>query len=400
MDMVGIKAKLIARALVQPVTAVLLSLIVGAVIILALGESPTNAYKELFFSSFRSPNAIGSMIAQFIPLVVLASAVAISFKAGYFNIGGEGQLFIGAFTGALVGFTFTDLPGPLLSLLIIIGGLIGGAVWGLIPGALLAFWRVDIIVTTLMMSSIATLFTAYLVTGPFKDPTAGFPASPKIAVQGMLKIFDVRYRFGMDLIIAVIATIILGLILTRTIWGLRVRQLGEMNDFARYTGVSTKSMSMQVMALSGAVSGLAGALFVLGPNGGRFIQSFSPGYGFLGITVALLARLNPWAGILAALFYANMMAGSNTMQINTEVPYPLVSVLQGLIIILITAVIVVDKRSRKFLVRLFKGRRGPEPFAGGSEAVLVDQVAPTSGTLAGNTAVEQTDTPTTGGHHE
>lgn len=399
-SLVGFKAKMIARALVQPVTAVLLSLIVGAVIILALGDSPANAYKELFFSSFRSPNAIGSMIAQFIPLVVLAAAVAVSFKAGYFNIGGEGQLFIGAFTAALVGFTLTDLPGPLLSFLIILGGLLGGAIWGLIPGALLAFWRVDIIVTTLMMSSIAMFFTAYLVTGPFKDPNAGTAASPKIAAQGLLTIFDVRYRFGMDLIIALIATVILALILTRTIWGLRVRQLGEMNNFARYTGVSTKSMSMQVMALSGAMSGLAGALFVLGPNGGRFTQSFSPGYGFLGITVALLARLNPWAGILAALFYANMMAGSNTMQINTNVPYPLVSVLQGLIIILITAVIVVDKRSRKFIGRLFKGRKGPEPFEGGSAAVLVDQAAPSSGTLAGKTTAEHTDTSPKGGHHE
>lgn len=400
MDVVGFKAKMIARALVQPVTAVLLSLVVGAVIILALGESPANAYKELFFSSFRSPNAIGSMIAQFIPLVVLAAAVAISFKAGYFNIGGEGQLFIGAFTAALVGFTFTDLPGPLLSLLVIIGGLLGGALWGLIPGALLAFWRVDIIVTTLMMSSIGVFLTAYLVTGPFKDPNAGTAASPKIAAQGMLTIFDVRYRFGMDLLIALIATVILALILTRTIWGLRVRQLGEMNSFARYTGVSTKSMSMQVMALSGAISGLAGALFVLGPNGGRFTQSFSPGYGFLGITVALLARLNPWAGILAALFYANMMAGSNTMQINTDVPYPLVSVLQGLIIILITAVIVADKRSRKFLGRLFKGRNGPEPLEGGSGAAQVDQVPVSSGTLAGKTTPEQTDTSLKGGHHE
>jgi ABC-type uncharacterized transport system permease subunit len=105
-------------------------------------------------------------------------------------------------------------------------------------------------------------------------------------------------------------------------------------------------MTLQVMLVSGAVSGLAGVIFVLGPNGGRFLQTFSPGYGFLGITVALLARLNPWAAVVAAVFYANMMAGSNSMQVNTNVPYPLVSVLQGLIILVITATVLLRRRRR------------------------------------------------------
>jgi ABC-type uncharacterized transport system permease subunit len=119
-----------------------------------------------------------------------------------------------------------------------------------------------------------------------------------------------------------------------------------MNRFAEYTGVSARRMTLQVMLVSGAVSGLAGIIFVLGPNGGRFLQTFSPGYGFLGITVALLARLNPWAAIVAAVFYANMMAGSNSMQVNTNVPYPLVNVLQGLIILLITASLLIRRRRR------------------------------------------------------
>ncbi|WP_127128797.1 ATP-binding cassette domain-containing protein [Georgenia sp. SYP-B2076] len=346
------------HASVQPVVAILFSLLVGAVIILALGESPLRAYGELFFSSFRSPQGIGALVAQFIPLVVLSAAVIISFRAGFFNIGGEGQLYIGAFTGALAGFTFTSLPGPLLTLVVLVFGMLGGLIWGLIPGALLAFWRVDIIVTTLMMSSIAIRLTAYLVTGPFQDPTAGLAASEKIAPQALFTIFSPPLGIGTDLLVALVAVVVLGLVLTRSVWGLKVRQLGEMNRFAEYTGVSTKAMSMQVMALSGAFSGLAGAIFVLGPNGGRFLQTFSPGYGFLGITVALLARLNPWAAIVAAAFYANMMAGSNAMQINTAVPFPLVNVLQGLIILTITAVFVIDRRTRRRVLGLVRGRRG------------------------------------------
>jgi ABC-type uncharacterized transport system permease subunit len=322
------------------------------VIILALGEDPAAAYSELFFSNFERPQGIGALIAQFIPLAILSAAVIISFRAGFFNIGGEGQLYIGAFSGAWVAFTFVDLPAVVLIPLAIVAGLLGGLVWGMIPGALFAFWRVDIIVTTLMMSTIAILLTAFLVTGPFQDPTAGLAGSPRVADQARFTVFSAPYGIGLDLVVALVAVVVLGLVLTRTVWGLGVRQLGEMNRFAEYTGVNAKAMSIQVMALSGAFAGLAGTVFVLGPNGGRFLQTFSPGYGFLGITVALLARLNPWAAVLAAAFYANMMAGSNSMQINTSVPFPLVNVLQGIIILLITAVFVVDRRTRQRVLSL------------------------------------------------
>jgi ABC-type uncharacterized transport system ATPase subunit/ABC-type uncharacterized transport system permease subunit len=331
---------------VQPIVAVVLSLLVGMVIILALGDDPIAAYKELFFSSWQTPQGFGGLVAQLIPLLVLSSAVIVSFRAGFFNIGGEGQLYVGAFAGAWVGFTFPSVPGPLLVVLMFLAAFAAGGLWGLIPGALLAYWRVDIIVTTLMMSSIAVLLTAYFVTGPFKDPAAGLAGSPKVPDDTLLPVFDPEYGLGLDLVIGLVVIVVLGLVLTRSVWGLRIRELGQMNRFAEYTGVNSRRMTLQVMLVSGAVAGLAGIIFVLGPNGGRFLQTFSPGYGFLGITVALLARLNPWAAIVAAVFYANMMAGSNSMQVNTDVPYPLVNVLQGLIILFITATVLLGRRRR------------------------------------------------------
>ena len=365
----------VLRESVQPLIAIGLSLLIGLGIILALGSNPVDAYNQLFFSAFRTPFGTAGFIAQFVPLAVLSAAVIISFRAGFFNIGGEGQLFMGAIAGAWVGFTFTDLPPVLLTVLIMVAGVIAGGLWGLLPGALLAFWRVDIIVTTLMLSTIATLFTAYLVTGPLRDPAAGLAGSPRILDEARLPLFVPRYGLGMDLVIAVVIVVVLGLILTRSVWGLRVRQLGEMNRFAEYTGVSPKLMSMQVMAVSGAASGIAGALFVLGPNGGRFLQNFSPGYGFLGITVALLARLNPWAALIAAAFYANMMAGSNAMQINAGVPFPLVNVLQGLIILTITAVFVIDKRTRARILAMLPFRRPGATAVTTSGAELADGTA-------------------------
>jgi len=363
-----------AKGSVQPLIAISLSLVIGAIVIMALGQNPISAYNELFFSNFRSSFSIAGLISQFVPLLVLAGAVTVSFRAGLFNIGGEGQLYMGAIFAAFAGVTLTDLPPLLVIFLVLVFGLMGGLIWGAIPGVLLAFWRVNIIVTTLMLSTIAILLTGYIVTGPFKDPTAGMSASPKLAPGVRFSMFNAEYGVGWDLVVAFVAFVALALILTRSVWGLRVRQLGQMNRFAEYTGVSTKKMTIQVMALSGAVSGLAGAIFVLGPNGGRFLQAFSPGYGFLGITVALLARLNPWAAILAALFYANMMSGATAMQLNTAVPYPLVNVLQGLIILSITALFVIDRRTRERMLRLlpFLGRRVPPPGDSNKPSISTD----------------------------
>lgn len=324
----------------QPLLAIVAALVIGAIIIALLGKNPGLAYSELFLSPFSTPYGIGALLAHTVQLLILSAAVIVSFRAGFFNIGGEGQLYVGALAGALTGVALknSSLPGFLVIVIVIAAGFAAGALWGLVPGALLAGWGVNIIVTTLMMSSIATLLTQYLVTGPFRDPSYGSVGSAKLGSNAMLPILNPQYSLTPDIFIALVVVIVLGLVLTRSVWGLKVRELGEMNRFAEYTGVNPKSMSMQVMALSGAVAGLSGALFVIGPNStARFIQTFSPGYGFTAMTVALLARLNPWVAILAAVFYADMIAGSSSMQANAEVPKPLVDVILGLIVLMITA---------------------------------------------------------------
>ncbi len=324
----------------QPIMAVIAALAVGAIIIALLGKDPVAAYSELFWSPLTTPYGVGALLAHTVQLLILSAAVIVSFRAGFFNIGGEGQLYVGALAGALTGIALKDssLPGVLVILIVLAVASVVGGVWGWIPGALLAFWNVNIIVTTLMMSSIATLLTQYLVTGPFVDKTYGSVGSKKLGPNAMLPVFNAEYSLTPDIIIAIVIVVILGLVLTRSVWGLKVRELGEMNRFAEYTGVNPRTMSMQVMTLSGAVAGLSGALYVIGPNStARFVQTFSPAYGFTALTVALLARLNPWVAILASLFYADMIAGSSSMQANADVPKPLVDVILGLIVLMITA---------------------------------------------------------------
>jgi len=324
----------------QPILAVVAALVIGAIIIAVIGKDPGAAYAELFLSPLTTPYGLGALLAHSVQLLILSAAVIVSFRAGFFNIGGEGQLYVGALAGALTGIALKDssLPSFLVIITVLVVAFVVGGVWGWIPGALLAFWNVNIIVTTLMMSSIATLLTQYLVTGPFVDKTYGSVGSKKLGSNALLPVFNAEYSLTPDIIIALVIVIILGLVLTRSVWGLKVRELGEMNRFAEYTGVNPRTMSMQVMALSGAVAGLSGALYVIGPNStARFVQTFSPQYGFTALTVALLARLNPWVAILAAVFYADMIAGSSSMQANANVPKPLVDVILGLIVLMITA---------------------------------------------------------------
>ncbi len=338
----------------QPVLAIIAALAIGAIIIALLGKNPADAYSELFISSLTTPYGIGALLAHTVQLMILSAAVIVSFRAGFFNVGGEGQLYVGALAGALTGIALKSSPLPsILVILIVLGvAFVVGGVWGWIPGALLAFWNVNIIVTTLMMSSIATLLTQYLVTGPFVDKAYGSVGSKKLGANAMLPVLNPEYSLTPDILIAVVIVVILGLVLTRSVWGLKVRELGEMNRFAEYTGVNPRTMSMQVMSLSGAVAGLSGALYVIGPNStGRFLQTFSPSYGFTALTVALLARLNPWVAILAAVFYADMIAGSSSMQANADVPKPLVDVILGLIVLMITATFAWNWARRKKVVK-------------------------------------------------
>ena len=338
----------------QPILAIIAALVIGAIIIALLGKNPADAYSELFISSLTTPYGIGALLAHTVQLMILSSAVIVSFRAGFFNVGGEGQLYVGALAGALTGIALknSSLPSVVVILLVLIMAFIAGGVWGWIPGALLAFWNVNIIVTTLMMSSIATLLTLYLVTGPFVDKTYGATGSKQLGNNAMLPVLNADYSLTPDILIALVIVIILGLVLTRSVWGLKVRELGEMNRFAEYTGVNPRTMSMQVMGLSGAVAGLSGALYVIGPSStGRFLQTFSPSYGFTALTVALLARLNPWVAILAAVFYADMIAGSSSMQANADVPKPLVDVILGLIVLMITATFAWNWSRRKKAVK-------------------------------------------------
>ncbi len=329
----------------QPVIAVAAALIIGLVMISALGDNPFLSYKSFLFGSFQSQNNFSAMVAQATPLLLVAVSVYVSFRAGVINIGAEGQMYIGAFLGACIALGLKGTPGPLLILLSFLGGAIGGALWAFIPGLLDAYLGVDILVTTLMFNYIGMSVTSYFVDGPLRDPSAGIAATKTIPRSASLPTILGTGGANIGIFVGLVAVVLTGLLIKRSKWGLQARFVGENRSFARYLGVNVRLKIIQIVLISGALAGIAGVGETLGTQQ-RFNQTFSPGYGFIGLTVALLGRLNPVGLVVAAVLYGVLEEGSTLMQLDTGVPLSLVNVLEGVIIVLTTAAALGLRRRR------------------------------------------------------
>ncbi len=326
----------VADALVQPALTLAFALILGIVLIVAIGENPVAAYHAFLFGSFDNALDFGNLLAKATPLITTGMCVVIAFRGGAFNIGGEGQMYLGAFWGAVAGFTFVSLPGPLLILAIIVVAAVAGGIWAAIAGALKAFWEVDEVVSTLLMNYIAMLVTQYFVDNQFRDPTAGAPATTYIASQAWLPGILPPSAVTVGLLIALVIAIATWFLMFRTVWGANVRSAGTNRRFAQAMGVNVRRTLIETMFISGAIAGIGGAIEVMGVEH-RFYQGFSPGFGFLGLTAALLGRLNPWGTLGMAFLYAALLNGAAIMQIQTPVPNPLVNILEGIIVVIMTA---------------------------------------------------------------
>lgn len=319
------------RYAAQVAITLALALVVGAVIMLVSGKDAWNAYKVLFESAFGSGRAIANTLLAATPLILTGLATVIAFRAGIFNVGVEGSLYIGAFAAAWAGFTLVDLPGVVLApLAFLLAGLLGAA-WSLIPGYLRARLRVDEVVTTIMLNYVAILFTTYLVNGPFFVPGMANAMSKSVAPQAQLLRLAPPSQLNTGFLLALACIVAMIFLFRRTTLGYELRTVGSNPLFARWSGMPVGSIILRVMFISGFLGGLAGAGQVLGVHY-RFVANFSPGYGFDGITVALLGRSTPTGAFLAALFFGALRNGGATMELFTDVPRNLVDILQALII--------------------------------------------------------------------
>lgn len=333
--MTSTRLRQLAASIRQPLLAVFLTLLIGFVIVVLVSDRPVAAYQELLLGNFASPQHIGNLLTRTVPILLIGLGIVFAFRGGVFNVGGEGQLYLGAVSSAAVGLALPEVPGPLLIPLCLVAGVIAGAAWGWIPGVLKVKLGIDEVVITLMLNFIAMLLTGYLVSAPLRDPTAYGATSKMLPEQAFLGAVPGLSNVNIGFLIALALIPAAWFLLFRTVWGADLRAAGTNLRFAETVGVNAKRNVVLGMMLSGGLAGLAGAIYVLG-TGHRFEQNFSPGLGLIGLTVALLARVHPVGVIFAALFYAMMINGSALMQIETSVPRSLVSLLTGVLVLIMT----------------------------------------------------------------
>lgn len=323
------------RAVAHSLIAICLSLAASFLLVLIVSEQPLDAMAALIGGSFKSLYAFGSMLSVATVLTLSGLAAAVGFRAGAFNAGGEGQLYVGALAAAIVALS-VEGPSFLVIALALATAALAGAAWIIVPALMRIYLGVTEIVTTLMASYVAPLLTLYLLLAGFRNPNTGSPETPAIDPRYWLPQILSPSNASWGLFVAITVVAAYWVVLSRTRSGVRMKIVGLQPAFAETVGFSKDRILLWAFLASGALAGLAGAVVTLGAEH-RFIQNFSPGYGFLGITVALIGRLSPVGLFAASLFYGALLTGATQMQTASDVPFALVFIVQGLLLLLVTA---------------------------------------------------------------
>lgn len=330
-------------SVLSPVLAIAAALLVGAVLIAIAGVSPIKAYSVLFSEALANYYGFGNTLTKTAPLLLTSLGVLVALKAGQFNIGGEGQIYMGGLGSAVVGLYLHGLPSLIHVPLALAGGFLLGGLWGLVPGYLKAIRGVNEVITTLLLNYIAQNLVSYMVSGPLKEPGAPTPFSPMIDLTAQLPIILPQTQTHAGIILGLIATVILWIVFAHTPLGYQIETVGQNSIAARYAGISVERTIMLVMALAGGLAGLAGSGEVMGLKY-RLFENFSPGYGFDAIAIAFLSRGNLAGVALTSLFFGALRSGANVMQRSANVPVTVVYAIQGLTVLFIAISLVLEQR--------------------------------------------------------
>lgn len=309
----------LALVATAPLVAIFAALVLAAGLIGAAGVNPLSAYAEMLRGALGSRLSITEMLTRATPLILTGLAAAVAFRARLWNIGGEGQFYVGALVTAWIGHSL-GLPGPIGVAVLMVCGMAAGAVLLAGPAYLRLRFGVDEVVTTLLLNFIVILFVGLMIEGPLRDPLAfGWPQS--VPVDGDYRLPDLvpRTRLHIGLLFAIAAAGVVWLVLTRTVFGVETRAAGLNARAAAFAGISLPRTIMGVALVSGALAGLAGAVEVMGVTGG-VTTTMSPGFGYAGIVVAMLAALHPAGVVAAAIFVATVFVGADAMSRATGVP--------------------------------------------------------------------------------
>ena len=363
-----------------PVFATLAALVLGAVMLLLLKVNPFAAYTALWEGAFGSSNAFAETLVKATPLLLVALGICISFRGDVINIGGEGQMIIGAILATWVGLAFTGLPGWLVITLAMLAGFLGGAIWGGIPGVLKAYFRVNEILSTVMMNAIAVQLMNFLLSGPMIDPSQTELASKIPQTARLLEIFRlprlIPTRLHLGALMAVFLALLVYIVLWRTTLGYRIRAVGQNPHASRYAGIKVQRYIVLALLLSGAFAGLAGAIQVFGVNYRMITDGSSSGFtgsaGFNGIVAALFGQLHPVWSIPASILFGALLVGANSMQRVVQVPSALVTALNGLVVVFVVSSEIWRKRRQRKRQAIFKQENESPPPSDEKQAIQME----------------------------
>ncbi|MFC4101180.1 ABC transporter permease [Paenibacillus xanthanilyticus] len=309
-----------------------LALLAGALIMAAAGVSPWQAYQLIWQGAAGSAGSIKETLVKATPLLFTGLSYSFAYRCGLFNIGAEGQLYLGAMTGAMAALLLPPLPMLVHLPLALLCGFIGGALWGGIVGALKVGRGASEIINTIMLNYAAIYLISYVVTSPLKEAGGSLPQSAALPASAILpQLFGSRLHYGFFLAIA--TAIVLYWLLNRTTWGYEIRSAGLNRRAAEVMGFPVKRNMLLVMMVSGGLAGLGGYVEIAGIQH-RLMQNFSPGFGYDGIAVALLGGAHPIGNIGSALLFGGMRSGANAMQRVTGASTSLVYVIQAIMIMM------------------------------------------------------------------
>ena len=352
-----------------PLAAGLLALVVGAVMLLALGTNPLNAYGAMLQGAFGSPNAVADTLVKATPLLFVGVGICIAYRGGMINIGGEGQFVCGALGAVIVGLNFPNWPSWLLIPAALGAGFVGGGLWGALAGALKTRFRVNEVLSTVMLNSIATQAMNFLLRGPLIDPTEldksiRIPQTQRLSLAADLpRLVPTRLHLGVA--IGIVIAILVYVFLWRTTIGYRIRAVGLNAVASRYAGINVSQYQILAIALSGALAGMGGAVEILGVSHRLFTDGSATGFtgnaGFNGIVAALFGGLHPVGTILAAFLFGALLVGANALQRTAQVPSAFVTTLDGLVVVFVVASQIWSRRAAP--VPAMPGRAGPARVA-------------------------------------
>ena len=344
----GLDWNKIVLNLALPVGGVLVALLIGGIMLVILKANPFVAYSAMVSGAGGSLSGVTQSLVKATPLLLVGLGICIAFRANVINIGGEGQITLGAIVATWFPLTFNTWPGWLLIPATLILGFIAGAAWGFVPGILKARLKVNEILSTIMMNSIALQFMYLLIRGPLMDP-AGVASGTYLAQsaalpkQAWLPRLVPQTLLHAGAIIAVILAVAVYFFLWRTTIGYRIRAVGLNPDASRHSGINVPFYQALSLTLAGGFSGLAGAIEIMGVQH-RLLDGITGGYGFTGIVAALLGGLHPLGVIPASILFGGLLVGANEMQRSVQVPSSLINVILGLVVLFVSGSAIWSRR--------------------------------------------------------